>query len=278
MANNKSEGVFGTMRKILYSSRVGCTIRWALVGVALVVMIAMLVNSFYIGRDSYRVVSKSMLSSTSDVIKNVVVGRMNEIVKSAEVLGGTAWNRDVKLANVPLTGAGDLVMTHGTPGYTCRATIVSANNTATGVAKAVCGTGGDATTLLFSDGANWAGTVVAGNVALTNVADGAAAVTVNFGSLRLDGDFPVRVWATTNDMVNISSQLLAGDGAFAPVAMPGRAAFMPGESFKLGTYPANTAFPSKVGNWKITASTTGDPALMALTLTYMPPGTVMLFR
>ena len=199
-------------------------------------------------------------------------------LESAEVLGGTAWNRDVKLANVPLTGAGDLVMTNGTPGYTFRATIVSANNTATGVAKAVCGTGGDATTLLFSDGANWAGTVVAGNVALTNVADGAAAVTVNFGSLRLDGDFPVRVWATTNDMVNISSQLLAGDGAFAPVAMPGRAAFMPGESFKLGTYPANTAFPSKVGNWKITASTTGDPALMALTLTYMPPGTVMLFR
>ena len=28
-----------------------------------------------------------MLSSTSDVIKNVVVGKMNEIVKSAEVLG-----------------------------------------------------------------------------------------------------------------------------------------------------------------------------------------------
>ena len=88
MANNKSDGVFGTIRRILYSSRVGCTIRWALVGVALVVMISMLVNSFYIGRDSYRVVSKSMLSSTSDVIKDVVVGRMNEIVKSAEVLGG----------------------------------------------------------------------------------------------------------------------------------------------------------------------------------------------
>ena len=199
-------------------------------------------------------------------------------LESAEVLGGTAWNRDVKLADVPMTGAGDLVMTNGTPGYTFRATVVSANNTATGAAKAFCGTGGDATTLLFNDGANWAGTVVAGNVALTNVADGAAAATVNFGSLRLDGDFPVRVWATTNDMVNISSQLLAGDGAFAPIAMPGRGAFMPCESFKLGTYPANTAFPSKVGNWKITASATGDPDLVALTLTYMPPGTVLLFR
>ena len=88
MANNKSDGVFGTIRKILYSSRVGCTIRWALVGVALVVMISMLINSFYIGRDSYREVSKSMLSSTSDVVKDVVVGRFNEIVKSAEVLGG----------------------------------------------------------------------------------------------------------------------------------------------------------------------------------------------
>ena len=199
-------------------------------------------------------------------------------LESAEVLGGTAWNRDVKLANVPLTGAGDLVMTNGTPGYTFRATVVAANNTATGEAKAVCGTGGDATTLLFSDGANWAGTVVADNVALTNVADGAAAATVNFGSLRLDGEFPVRIWATTNDMVNIATSLQDGGGDFRPVLMPGRATLEPGESFIFGTFAAGATFPRRIGHWILSSTPAANPEFVTVSLRYMPPATRILLR
>ena len=203
---------------------------------------------------------------------------------SANVLGYTAtfaaslWNRDVKLANVPITGAGGLVMTNCTPGYTFRTTVVSANNTATGEAKAVCGTGGDATTLLFSDGANWAGTVVAGNVALTNVTDGSAAATVNFGSLRMDGEFPVRIWATTNDMVNIATSLQDGGGDFRPVLMPGRAALEPGESFTFGTFAAGATIPRRIGHWIISSTPTANPDFVTVSLRYMPPATRILLR
>jgi hypothetical protein len=199
-------------------------------------------------------------------------------LESDNVLGGTQWNRDVKLANVPMTGAGDLVMTNGTPGYTFRATVVAANNTATGVAKAVCGTGGDATTLLFNDGANWAGTVVADNVALTNVTDGAAAATVNFGSLRMDGEFPVRIWATTNDMVNIATSLQDGGGNFRPVLMPGRTELEPGESFTFGTFAAGATFPRRIGHWILSSTPTANPDFVTVSLRYMPPATRILLR
>ena len=91
MSGKKSgEGVlFATIRRVLYSSRVGTTIRWSMVGVAVVVIAAMLVNAFYIGRDSYRVVSKALLTSASDGVQEAVQGRLKEIVKSAEVLGGS---------------------------------------------------------------------------------------------------------------------------------------------------------------------------------------------
>ena len=72
---------------------------------------------------------------------------------------------------------------------------------------AVDGTG--ATALYFANGANWAGTVVAGNVALTNLTDGAAAATATFGSLDLAADFPIRVWksegAYSADAINVGS-------------------------------------------------------------------------
>ena len=218
-------------------------------------------------------------------LKEVRVAAESDIyLASANVLGYTAtdpaslWNRDVKLANVPITGAGGLVMTNCTPGYTFRATIVAANNTATGEAKAYCGTDGDATTLLFNDGANWAGTVVAGNVALTNVTDGAAAATANFDSLRVDGEFPVRIWATTNDMVNIATSLQDGGGDFRPVLMPGRAALEPGESFTFGTFAAGVTIPRRIGHWILSSTPAANPAFVTVSLRYMPPATRIFLR
>jgi methyl-accepting chemotaxis protein len=90
MSGKKSgnDVLFASIRKILYSSKVGTTIRWAMVAVAAVVIVAMFVNSIYIGRDSYRVMSKVLLTSTSDGVQDAIKGRLNEIIKSADVLGG----------------------------------------------------------------------------------------------------------------------------------------------------------------------------------------------
>lgn len=236
----------------------------------------------YVSKDVAQPANGDPRDWMTDVLEGLKAVRIAEgtefRLESAAVLNGTAWNRDVKLANVPMTGAGNLVMTNGTPGYTFRATVVAANNTATGEAKAVCGTGGDTTTLLFSDGANWAGTVVADNVALTNVTDGAAAATVNFGSLRMDGEFPVRIWATTNDMVNIATSLQDGGGDFRPVLMPGRAELVPGESFTFGTFAAGATFPRRIGHWILSSTPTANPDFVTVSLRYMPPATRILLR
>lgn len=86
---NKNNGFGDFLRKVLYSSSVGCMIRWSMCGVAILVMVVMLINSFYIGRDSYRVVSKALLTSTSDGVQDAIKGRLDKIVKAAEVLGGS---------------------------------------------------------------------------------------------------------------------------------------------------------------------------------------------
>ena len=206
-------------------------------------------------------------------------------LESAEVLGGTAWNRDVKLANVPMTGAGDLVMTNGTPGYTFRATVVAANNTATGVAKAVCGTGGDATTLLFNDGANWAGTVVAdGRIALTNLSDAVAAATVTFGSMEFAGDFPIRVWKQNGDFVsdrvNLNG-LTPGVGGFRPVPQNGFR-FQAGDTVTIGTWPEGAVpLDPKSGmakKWRLVSEPAAEAGYVTVKAQFVPTGTIFSLR
>ena len=119
--------------------------------------------------------------------------------------------RVVALADVPIAGNGGSITLSNDNVNVFGVIVRNGSNTATGMAS-VIEPGGDkgATTLYFADGANWAGTVVAGNVALTNLTDGTAASTNTFGALDLSADFPVRVWmengvVTANDSLNVGA-------------------------------------------------------------------------
>jgi hypothetical protein len=199
-------------------------------------------------------------------------------LRATNDLWGVNWDRDVLVADVPFTGGGSLVVTNAASGNGFRATVVNGFNTVTGIATACPDVCGDDSTLLFADGANWAGTVVAnGHVALTNVQNGAAA-RVSFNALRLDGTFPLRVWASTNDMVDVASASLDGDGCIKPVAMDGRS-FEPGDTVPFGTYPAGASFPLRTGrDWVMFATDTDNPGRVMLNLRYSPRGLVLSFR
>ncbi|MCQ2391112.1 MAG: hypothetical protein MJ240_06795 [Kiritimatiellae bacterium] len=205
---------------------------------------------------------------------------------SADVLGANNgapesiryWNRDVKLANVPITGAGDVVMANGTPGYSFTATVVSGANTATGTISVE--NAPDRTTLLFNDGANWAGTVVAGNIGFTNTTAAAAPAKATFANLRLSGTLPIRVWESaqgvTNDMFDVTGELTLDGGALQPVGVGGaiRADKL---TLTVGRIPAAAVLPPAARCWKASAAeVVGGQKL--LTLTYRRPGIVVNFR
>ncbi len=202
--------------------------------------------------------------------------------QSAHVLGGTEWDRYITLANRAITGTGDFVMTNGVPGRSFAATVVSGGNNATGsisVAPSV-----DPTTLYFNDGANWAGTVISGNIALTNLAAAASPATVTFKTLDLQGDFPIRIWkngdALANDKVNITATLI-GNGIIVPVLQNG-VRLKGGETFELGTCPAGGVDVSEPTahvkrNWVLVTEDAGDGKVRML-LRYEPRGFVLLIR
>ena len=160
------------------------------------------------------------------------------------------WNRFVKIGP-PLTGTGSIAVSNKLSGthavYSMTVVVTNGANTATGTASVSRTASGAPAKLLFSDGANWAGTVVAdGNVSLTNLVDESAAAAVSFAELRIDSTMPVRVWktagvVTANDSVNLSSPP-TGAGEFSFVAMD--EPIVPGDEIVLGRYPAAQPLPA----------------------------------
>ena len=202
--------------------------------------------------------------------------------QSAQTLNGVEWDRYMTLADKPIKGGGDFVMTNGVPGYGFAATIDCGRNTATGLASVA--PSADPTTLFFNDGANWAGTVVAGNIALTNLTAAANPATVNFNTLRLQGNFPIRIWKNggvfTNDVVNLTASL-TGDGAIEPVLENGLK-LAGGETFVLGSCPASgidTSDPKAhvKRNWLLLAEA-ADGGKVRMLLKYQPTGTMFTVR
>ena len=200
--------------------------------------------------------------------------------QSSSDLGGTEWDRHMTLANKPITGGGDFVMTNGTPGHAFTATVVSGANTSTG--RIFVSGAGDPTMLFFNDGANWAGTVVAdGRVALTNETSETAA-RVSFGTLELTGDLPIRVWRQGNgtivaDRIDLDNAL-AGTGRIRPTLMSGK--LNSGEAFVLGSYSGGSAIPDArllPRNWKFRLEQTGEGQAL-LYIVYTPAGVSMSFR
>ena len=202
--------------------------------------------------------------------------------QSASVLGGTEWDRYMTIADKPIKGEGDFVMTNGVPGRGFAATIVCSRNTATGSISVA--PSADPTALFFNNGANWAGTVIAGNIALTNLIAAANPATVSFKTLNLVGDFPIRIWKNgdvfTNDVVNLTASLTGG-GAIEPVLENGLK-LMGGETFVLGTCPVSgidTSDPKThvKRNWRLLSEDV-DGGNVRMLLKYQPTGSSFTIR
>ena len=162
-------------------------------------------------------------------------------------------DRVVALANVPISGGGSVTLSNNNVnsfGVIMR----NGSNTATGTASVTePASGKGTTTLFFANGANWAGTVVAGDVALTNLTDGAAAATVDFGALDLAGDFPVRVWKAngviTSDTIHVGDYVNHG-GKLVPQLMTDGASFAPGDKITVGSIGADSPLPTTARGWR----------------------------
>ena len=201
-------------------------------------------------------VTKLATRSRTDLLRGFGSARLDGdlFIQSINIgTGSVNWDRHTKMANVPFTGTGDVVITNGVPEYPFTVTMVSGANTATGSIKVDKVEGDAETVLFFADGANWAGTVVAGNVSLTNTTDGTAAATATFGTLDLASEFSIRVWKengdiVTNDMVNVGRYENNG-GKLVPTMMTDDVDFTIGEMITIGKIAKSSPNPAVKTGW-----------------------------
>ena len=170
-------------------------------------------------------------------------------ISSVNIGTGTAdWDRHVKMSDIPFSGAGDVTVTNGVPAYPFTVTMVNGSNAASGAIKVDKVEGDAETALYFADGANWAGTVVAGNVGLA----GESAAAVSFGRLDLSADFPVRVWkdgsTLSSDKVDVGEYVNNG-GKLVPTMASDGAAFGLGDTFNLGKIKKTSPLPRMPASW-----------------------------
>ncbi len=163
--------------------------------------------------------------------------------------GNKDWERRTQFANIPLTGAGDLIIANTAPTKAFTVTVVNGANTCTGVARveppvvAEDQTAAE-TALIFANGANWAGTVVAnGYLSLTNPDDETAAAAVTFGKVKLTTALPLRVRRTdagiVSDTVTLTDGFVVEEGDAGVVELVPQDDFVLGakEEIPLGTFP-----------------------------------------
>ena len=224
---------------------------------------------------------KSVSISNTFAIAAADVDRGNP--SKAGVIAIENWNRYVRVGP-PLTGTGSLVVSNELSGahseYSMTVVVTNGANTATGRAFAAQTESGAPTALMFADGSNWAGEVVAsGNVSLTNLVDEGAAASVTFGALRLDGDFPVRIWKSgsvvTNDMVNLSSAL-TGSGSFRFVEM--EEPLSAGDKLEIGLYPASAVLPQGVKPFSYSTRPSAVEGYVKLVAIYKNNGLVIVVK
>ena len=194
--------------------------------------------------------------------------------------GNTDWDRHVKMANVPFKGSGDVTITNGVPDYPFTVTIVNGASTASGTIKVAKADGDAETALYFADGANWAGTVVAGNVALTNLTDGTAA-SVSFGELDLAADFVIRAWddagTLTYDTLDVGRYVNNG-GRLVPTMMTDGADFVDRSIIEVGKIAKGSPLPSVRSAWVAkTVAIDGDDENEMLVL-QLGAGMQIIFR
>ena len=204
-------------------------------------------------------------------------------MQSSSDLEGTEWDREFLVADVPVTGAGNLVVTNGVPGYGLSLTFVNGENTATG--KFSVAPSSDPTSAIFDNGANWAGTVVAdGRVSVTNTVDPSAPGVVKFGAVEFNGEFPLRVWKEgghfVSDRVNGVASV-SGEGGFKPVPQNGFR-FTQGDTFLIGEWEASAIQENPslgmANKWQIAAEPSDNEGKVLVYARYSPPGTVLVIR
>lgn len=201
-------------------------------------------------------VTKLATRSRTDLLRGFGSARLDGdlFIQSINIgTGSVNWDRHTKMANVPFTGTGDVIVTNGVPEYPFTVTMVNGASTATGSIKVDKVEGDAETALYFADGANWAGTVVAGNVLLTNLTDGVDAATATFGTLDLAADFNIRVWAengvvVTNDMVNVGQYRSSG-GRLSIELMSEGLEFVAGDKIVVGTIAKSSPNPAVRVGW-----------------------------
>ena len=203
-------------------------------------------------------VTKKSTRDHTDLLRGFGSARLDGDLFIQSINVGTGlnnWDRHVTMANIPFAGTGDVTITNGVPEYPFTVTMVNGANTAIGSIKVDKVDGDAETALFFADGANWAGTVVAGNVSLTNTTDGAAAANVDFGTLDLAANFPVRVWKNgdaiaTNDMINVGAYVNHG-GKLVPTMMTDGVEFASGEMITIGMIEKKSPDPAVKTGWAI---------------------------
>ena len=164
---------------------------------------------------------------------------------------GSGTERTCKIDSaVKFAGGGELRIENAESGKYFAAIMQGGLNTCLGTLSVSSPENYDAK-FFFADGANWAGTVVAGNVALTNLTDGAA--TATFGTLDLAADFNIRVWTengvvVTNDMVNVGEYQSHG-GRLSIEPMTEGLEFAAGEKIVVGKIAKASPNPAVKGGW-----------------------------
>lgn len=163
------------------------------------------------------------------------------------------WDRRLTV-DAALGGYGDVLVTNAVAGNSMEIIVTCPWNSCEGAIRCE---GANNCSLLFADGANWAGTVVAGNVSLTNLNGSACAASVDFGRLDLSADFPVRVWrgadgTLANDTLNVGAYLNNG-GRIAPVMMTEGDSFAFGDKIVLGKVRKGAPLPHVAWGWTVTA-------------------------
>jgi hypothetical protein len=166
---------------------------------------------------------------------------------------------------VPIVGDGGSVTLSNANVNAFGVVVRSGANTATGSASVTAVDGTGATTLYFANGANWAGTVVAGNVALTNLTEGATAASVDFAKMDLAADFPVRVWRgedgeLLSDRLNVGEYLDSeGKGGRVVPVLMFEGGFLPRDKFVLGRILKGADLPALGRGWTaVTEEIEGD--------------------
>ncbi|MGN1358983.1 MAG: hypothetical protein ACI4X9_00840 [Kiritimatiellia bacterium] len=211
---------------------------------------------------------------------------------SIGVSGSAEWNRSLKTAAaVPITGAGDVVVSNGYPSKIFHLTMTGKANTCSGTIRVEAPPeGANEMALFFDDGANWAGTVRStGYMATTNTADAASAASVTFdtlqlqsGALRLRGLRDEESGSLAIDQVNLANVVLREVGDKGSVAITG-VAFAKRENAVLGTAPANAwqgvRFADEEGNLLTVRESEPDPETGLVTVTVGRfSGTILILR